>query len=167
MVRWSRPHGIKLKVNVKGMFTREIYGCGLAVIIRDSEGHWVHGCCKVIGGSAPYALEMHALLLALNLAWNKGKNDIVIECEHAKALHVINDTGKDDLYDGLVKRINKLRDKDWEECEIVLIDPSANAAVVALADHAHIECSGSCLVKELRSPPSVIQSIIDAESRRN
>ncbi|KAK1366311.1 hypothetical protein POM88_041872 [Heracleum sosnowskyi] len=145
------------------MFTRELYGCGLVVIIRDSEGHGIHGCCKVTGGSAPYALEMHALLLALNLSWNKGKKNIVIECECAKALL----KAYDDVYDGLVERINKLRDKDWEECEIVLIDPSANAAAVALADHAHIDCSGSCLVKELTSPPSVIQSLIDAESRGN
>ncbi|KAK1382628.1 hypothetical protein POM88_020363 [Heracleum sosnowskyi] len=132
------------------MFTRELYGC-----------------CKVTGASVPYELEMHALFLALNLAWNKGKKNIVIECECAKALQVINDTEEDDMYDGLVKRINKLRDKDWEECEIVLIDPSANAADVALADHAHIECNCSCLVKELTSPLSVIQRIIDAESRGN
>lgn len=68
MVGWSRPHGNKLKINVKGVFIKEFYGCGGGVIIRDEEGQWVLGCCKVIGITLPVAVELWAIYHPLNFA---------------------------------------------------------------------------------------------------
>lgn len=90
MVGWIPPTFNYIKINVDGSSST---GGSAAIggIIRDTNGEWILGFNKHLGGGNALLAEMWSIHYGLEIAWKFGYNCVELECDSLGAVKLLTD----------------------------------------------------------------------------
>ncbi|KAF1879364.1 hypothetical protein Lal_00005830 [Lupinus albus] len=86
-----RPFPGQVKLNVDGSCIRGTNVMGGGGVIRDHEGRWLSSFSANFGVGSPILVELLAMEHGLNLAWDLGFKEIILESDCLEAVQIIPD----------------------------------------------------------------------------
>ncbi|GLT51765.1 hypothetical protein SLA2020_251510 [Shorea laevis] len=157
LVGWKPPPIGTFKINVDGS-AQNSHGVSVAGgLCRDSQGNWQFGFHVQLGVGHAIRAEIYAILKALELAWQKGYRNIIIESDSLLAIHKINfGATHRDPYGNLVSRCRALLHRDWN-CELQHIFREANNCADTMASRFYHLSKGWHFFEE--PPGEVLQRL--------
>ncbi|KAE8716332.1 hypothetical protein F3Y22_tig00110123pilonHSYRG00090 [Hibiscus syriacus] len=110
--RWHAPSANCVKLNTDGSVQQASMEATSGGVIRNSAGCWVEGCHRYIGQCPIYQVELWAIFDGLNVAWDLGYHNIIVETDNSMAVRQIN--SPDHCHENaLIKQIQILLSKQW------------------------------------------------------
>lgn len=89
---WKKPPGSWMKINVDGAFNETTETMGAGGIIRDHNGSWQVGFVFNIGKGHPLLAKAWAALIGIQIACDRGYNDVILESDSLELVHLLNST---------------------------------------------------------------------------
>ncbi|KAK7291983.1 hypothetical protein RIF29_07579 [Crotalaria pallida] len=115
-IHWRKPPEGWFKMNTDGTSRGNpgLAGCG--GLIRDGEGRWIIGYARRIGVTTAYKAELWGILTGMQVAWNDGIRNIIIESDSLTIVNLMNKENSHEgpsSYNSLISHINMWRRKAW------------------------------------------------------
>ncbi|RYR05834.1 hypothetical protein Ahy_B06g085655 [Arachis hypogaea] len=89
LVRWSRPKGDCIKLNVDGSWYNHRSNAACGGVFRDSAGRYLKGFSGNLGNCSIMHAELWAIIHGLNIATRNGYQNLVVESDSAAAIDFI------------------------------------------------------------------------------
>lgn len=118
-----------MKLNVDGVSKIHNKRAGAGCVIRNYLGRWQVGAARKLGHCSALLAEVWAILLELELAWDKGYREVTLETDWQTA-----------KYKALIDSCRSLLQRDWN-VELLHIYREANSAVDGVTNWAICQSS--------------------------
>lgn len=76
---WKPLKEGQININCDVAFSKESKEAGIEIIVRDSRGSMVEGCCRRVEASTAFMAEVLAAREAARIAMNKGFNNFILD----------------------------------------------------------------------------------------
>lgn len=86
---WRKPQLGWIKLNVDGAVVRHSLKAGCGGVFRDGGGNWLMGFTREIGVCHTNLAEFWAILIGLEIAWNLGIKNIILESDAEEIISAI------------------------------------------------------------------------------
>ncbi|OMO94054.1 reverse transcriptase [Corchorus capsularis] len=93
-VFWEKPQDGWCKINCDGAYCHQSKQAGIGVVVRDAEGHLLHGLGKQVKGDSALMIEAIAVKTGLKLAKEMRLSNIIVEMDSEVLYKNIVDRGK-------------------------------------------------------------------------
>ncbi|KAK9081324.1 hypothetical protein Syun_031103 [Stephania yunnanensis] len=90
LIGWHCPPEHWVKVNTDGALKEEPFGASAGGIIRNAYGDWIGGFVVNIGKTSVFGAELWGALQGLQLAWDMGFRQIVLELDNKSVVELLN-----------------------------------------------------------------------------
>ncbi|KAF7821450.1 ribonuclease H [Senna tora] len=150
-VSWKPPPPGFVKLNVDGSFWQQTNSVGCRGVIRDSNGNWLAGFSRSLGRGNSLLAELWGFKTGLQLAWNRGFQNIVLEGDCKMAIDLIS-RDQDTAYP-LFLIISEIRVLMSKFCIFSLkhVFREGNRVADVLSNHSHKALIGETLFENV--PP--------------
>lgn len=154
LIAWEKPPDSWVKINVDGAAQGNPGNAGMGGLIRDASGCWLEGFSVFLGISSNIVAELWAILKGLQLAWDRGYKQVILESDSKAGLSLIADAEVVSTHFNLVKQIRDMMHRNWE-CELKHIWREANNCADWLAKES-VRQQASHVI--LQVPPAGMRS---------
>lgn len=89
-VVWLPPADGTIKVNVDGSSFGNPGRAGYGGLVRNNLGEWICGFYGSCGVADNLTTEIYAIMHGLDLAWNRGYRDVILETDSKSAIDLLN-----------------------------------------------------------------------------
>lgn len=112
-VVWTPPLGNIIKVNVDGSSLGNHGPAGFGGLIRNNAGEWICGFSGSCGYADNLTAEVHAIKHGVELAWDKGFKDVILESDSKCVLDLLTTPNNLHSLFPLLAHITSLLDRSW------------------------------------------------------
>ena len=124
-----------IKVNVDGAISNDRSRASIGGLFRDELGNWKGGFYMKISQDSVIGAELRAILMGLQLAWDKGFRKVVIESDAKLAVEKVYSGNLMDPHFNICANIRDLLGRGWC-CKLLFSWREANRSADGLAKRA-------------------------------
>ncbi|XP_050238477.2 uncharacterized protein LOC126687968 [Mercurialis annua] len=115
LICWTPPPTHVLKINSDGAVRLPDNKAASGGIARDSTGSWVFGYSRLIGHCSVLQSELWGALDGLDIAWNKGFRNVILEMDSKLAVDAIaKNRSPTNANSNLLNAIRCILNQDWQ-----------------------------------------------------
>lgn len=149
-----------VKLNVDGSFREQDGSMGAGGLFRDSEGRWLFGFHGHRRWGNALIAEAQALLIGLDLAWDRGIRELVVEVDCQELLQSVGDEESRHFLP-VLSTIKDMLERDWR-VSLSRISRECNGPADHLAKvGAHSSSPEVCVLAE---PPWEVETLVLRDS---
>lgn len=146
-----------LKINVDGVSKCNSGLVGVGCVIRDCQGHWILREARNLGICSPLLVKIWASFMGLQLAWERGYTNIILETDFKSVVSLLSDNDSSiNTNHVLLEKCKELLTKGWT-VEVSHIFKEANTTANGIANWALLQPIGRHL---LTSPVRILNLLL-------